>query len=83
MICYRYQRKGHISKECKLPKDKLKCTHCNTVGRHLTNNWCKDQLKKKEDEKKAGAQQKPMQSLVERTLQRETAERKKRPKLKR
>ena len=38
MICYRCQRKEHISKECKLPKDKLKCTHYNTVGRHLTND---------------------------------------------
>ena len=50
VICYRCQKKGHISKKCKLDKEKLKCTHCNSVGKHITNDWCKNQLKRKEEE---------------------------------
>ena len=31
--------------KCKTPKAQLKCTHCDTTGRHNTNDYCKEKQK--------------------------------------
>ena len=52
VICYKCQRKGHMSGECKIKTEDLKCTHCDSIGKHNTNDYCKRyQLKKKEEKK--------------------------------
>ena len=44
-----------MSRECRTKPEDLKCSHCNTTGKHNTNDFCKNfQGKKKEDEKKGG-----------------------------
>ena len=41
LTCFKCQKVGHFSKECRTPKNQLKCTHCKTEGRHVTNDFCK------------------------------------------
>ena len=48
--CWKCQQKGHFSRECTFPKDKLQCKICNTKGLHNTFEGC--QGKKEYPQKK-------------------------------
>ena len=50
--CFRCNEKGHFIKDCKVPKDKLKCTICNTKGLHNTNDRCEGPKDKEKQKKK-------------------------------
>ena len=53
--CFKCQTVGHFFKECKMPKSQLKCSHCDTEGRHAMNDFCKRYIeRKKTEENKAG-----------------------------
>ena len=41
-------RKGHLKATCRIPKEKLKCTHCKNEGSHATAA-CKSKKKGKTD----------------------------------
>ena len=60
ITCYRCQKSGHFSNDCKTPRSSLKCTHCKTKQKHDTNDFCKDRHaekgKKNGDEKKASGE---------------------------
>jgi hypothetical protein len=34
--CNKCSRDNHFTKECRIPKSKLICSHCNTSGSHLS-----------------------------------------------
>ena len=50
--CWKCRQKGHFSRECTFPKDKLKCTICNTTGKHNTFEECEGPKKYPTKEKK-------------------------------
>ena len=50
--CFRCNEKGHYYKDCKVSKDKLKCTICNTKGLHNTNDRCEGPKNKEKQKKK-------------------------------
>ena len=41
ITCYWCYRQGHTSRNCAMDRGKLKCSHCQTTGRHFTNDYCK------------------------------------------
>ena len=55
LTCFKCQKVGHFSKECKTPRSQLKCSYCKTEGRHVTNDFCKRYIeRKKTEENKTG-----------------------------
>lgn len=53
MTCYRCQAQGHRAEQCKVQASKLKCTTCNTVGKHNTHPYCRGPKKEKPKKEKA------------------------------
>ena len=41
ITCYRCRAQGHRADQCQVPPSKLKCTTCNTVGKHNTHSYCR------------------------------------------
>ena len=39
--CYKCGQPGHWTKECPVKPELLKCSHCSTVGKHNTNDYCR------------------------------------------
>ena len=48
--CFSCRERGHYSKDCRVPKKKLKCSWCGTTGIHNTNDWCKAKMEEKATE---------------------------------
>ena len=38
--CWKCRQRGHFQHKCPVPKNKLKCTVCNTTGLHNTHEGC-------------------------------------------
>ena len=52
--CFSCREKGHYSKDCRVPKKKLKCVWCGTTGYHNTNDFCKTKTEEKAGEAEKG-----------------------------
>ena len=50
--CFRCCGPGHWSNECKVLSKDLKSSHCDTVGKHNTNDYCKTNFAKRNEENK-------------------------------
>ena len=48
VTCYNCRKKGHFSKDCRVPKKDLKYVWCATTGFHNTNDYCKSKMAEKE-----------------------------------
>ena len=70
MTCYHCQAQGHRAEQCKVPASKLKCTTCNTVGKHNTHAYCR--IPKKEKPKRRKRKRKKRKKETELLLKKAT-----------
>ena len=59
--CYRWNKKGHTSKECRTDKEKLYCKHCKDKGH--ASDACKKHKAKSNGNQKSGNPHKARQIL--------------------
>ena len=53
--CWKCRQHGHFQHKCPVPKNKLRCTVCNTTGLHNTHDGCQGKKENpKKDPKKKG-----------------------------
>ena len=41
LTCFKCYQKGHVSFQCTMDRNKLKCDHCKLIGRHVSDDYCR------------------------------------------